>query len=101
MAELFAIPTILLGLVATVIPPMLAWRRTGTRGMWIGLIFVALFLGLIAMGLSPSASDPAFRGHPKEQIELLSWLFTMCASTAGAAAFGCFLAAFFYRRKSV
>ena len=95
---------LLLGLAATYLPPVIAARGRGSRGMWIGLIFVGLFVGvvLLMIGHLVAPNNPVLFSKAKDvsfarqmTVNLLSRVVRVSISFG----FGSFLAALLYRKR--
>ena len=100
-----AVFTLVLGLLACYFPAVAGARGRGSRKLWIGLIFVGLFVGVASMMLGHhlvGTFDPTLfsgsRGEPFAR-QMTVNLLALIARVSISFCLGSFLAALLYRKR--
>ena len=99
-SELAFLITTVFGLGGSIIPPVLASKGRGYRGLWAALIFVAGFAGFFMFLISPSPNSPEFKVFNSAQIKVIAELMGSIGLSLFGVAFGCFLATLMFRKKT-
>jgi heme/copper-type cytochrome/quinol oxidase subunit 1 len=96
---------LVIGLLACYFPAVAGARGRGTRKLWIGLIFVGLFVGVASMMLGHhlvGAFDPVLFSQSKGESfahQMTVNLLAMIVRVSTTFCFGSFLAALLYRKR--
>ena len=94
---------LLLELAAVYFPPVVAARGRGSRGMWIGLIFAGLFVGVVSLMLAHYLGAPndavLFSKAEGVPSALKVNLFSGIVRVSISFGIGSFLAALMYRKR--
>lgn len=105
MTVWMAVLMLVLGLLACYFPAVAGARGRGSRKLWIGLIFVGLFVGVASMMLGHrlvGTFDPVlFSGSRGESfaLQMTVDLLALIVRVSILFCFGSFLAALLYRKR--
>lgn len=86
---------LLLALICTIIPPVMAYKGTGFRGLWAGMIVIGFVIGLFCSSIMGGNFDPKVARNIQE---FVNSLFFAGALSGFGFSFGSLLAVCFYRK---